>query len=56
MSQDKELIIEEHFGGMIKYSCRGMRYADEIETYYFEKGDKVFIQRAKKKRKERGGS
>jgi len=49
----KELIIEEHFGGKIEYSCVGMRHADEIETYYLEKGDKVFIQRARNTKKNR---
>lgn len=40
-----ELIVEEQFGGTIVYSNRGMRHKDEEETYYLEKGDKVYIQR-----------
>jgi len=48
---DKEIIIEEHFGGKIEYSCMGMRSDEEIETFYLEKGDKVFIQRAKRGKK-----
>ena len=49
----KELIITEHFGGQIRHSNIGMRSEDEVETYYLEKGDKIYIERKKKTKKGR---
>lgn len=45
----RELVIEEHFGGQFTYSNSGMRHEEEELTYYLEKGDKVYIERKKKK-------
>lgn len=41
----KILIIEEEWGGAITYRCKGMRHADEEETFFLKKGDKVYIER-----------
>lgn len=39
-----KLIIEEKYSGRIGYSCLGIRHRDEEETFYLEKGDKVYIE------------
>jgi hypothetical protein len=45
MRNKKELIIEEHFGGQLRYANKGMRHEEEEETFYLKKGDKVYIER-----------
>ena len=44
-----ELIIEEKFGGQFTYGNMGMRHSEEEETFYLDKGDKVYIERKKKR-------
>ena len=53
MKKRLELLIEEKFGGQITYSCKGMRHRDEEETYYLEKGDKLYIKRRKNENRKR---
>ena len=45
----KEVVIEENFSGRIEHSNMGMRSADELETFYLEKGDWVVIYRLRTK-------
>ena len=47
----KETIIEECFGGQLRYANKGMLHGEEEEIFFLNKGDKVIIVRKIKKKR-----
>jgi len=46
----KQLIIDESNSGRIVYSNVDMRHQAEEEIFYLKKGDKVYIERADRRK------